>query len=471
MSGFTVCCGIPEQESSRDSGNVADDAPTSSMNARPTELLLYEVELRFDNGILKDYVYDRIKYADLIQNGDVPEVSGIEILFCPVEYDFSHVLSRHGDTIKSASIQYVCHPNCPDGCPNVPWAMLRLTSSLKRLSRLSFLSIHGRACSPFPTDLLEGLADFTSLQSLSLSGTFTFGTLSVQCSSIEYLAIKEEGFTEFRCAVDLSKLNRLKTVSVAAKRKLILPVESSSLFAVSVSNITSLEGAKLPNLSVLSITDCAPSVVLQLLEDTDPAILRQLVIDNKDTFEVQKSLDARKLDILHLSNIEFEDIETCEETPVKSLSLINTTIMSTFTGLTLHAISAYVACNNIDQANKFYLNPNILQRLGLGSKDEIVRELNEIQTIAMQLSRSMQHVWSSTSERGPITFPEMPRLHYLVLSTVAEWDSTGKVPRLVELAMPGFFWEECGGNYLDDLKVSSHVTSTNDDFDAFEYWS
>ena len=309
-----ACCGVPGQELFQHTGYVADEAPNSPTTS-PSQLPFVDLDLRFRNGILRDLSYDSIKYADLIKHRKVPEVSGIEISVCPKEYDFSDILSRHGDTINSANIQYVCHANCPQTCPNVPGAMLRLASSLKYLSRLSFLSIHGDACLLFPPDFLEVLADSTSLQSLSLSGSFDFCSLSVQCSSIEHLAINEESSTEFS-AVDLSMLNRLKTVSVSAQRMLILPVETSSLFAVSVSKITSLEGVNLSNITVLNISECAPCVVLQLLEATDPAILRQLVIESKVPIEVQKKLDACKLEILYLSNIELEDIDTCEETPV-----------------------------------------------------------------------------------------------------------------------------------------------------------
>ena len=148
------------------------------------------------------------------------------------------------------------------------------------------------------------------------------------------------------------------------------------------------------------------------------------------------------------------------------MSLINSTIT---TAVGVHAISAYVSCNDVYQANKFYLNPNILERLGLGSEGHIVRELNKMEIIAMHLCGSRQDLW--LPKAASIKFPEMPRLKYLVLSSDAEWDSTGKATELIELIMPGYFWEKSSGTSIDTLKVLPQVPSTQNDFDAFQCWS
>ena len=194
MSFFQPCCGLPTQEPQRCTGDVAlapSSSPSSLLVANPSGLPS-RVEwmnnnLRVDKDILRDCGCHGSKYMRLVQSGNIPEVAGIEVSLCPVEYDFSDLLRRHGDSIKYVGIQYVCYPN---DYPYFQGAMLRLASSLKGLPHLSFLRIHGNARSLIPTDFLESLAQITTLQSLSLSGSFTFGILPLQCSSVEHLAIR-----------------------------------------------------------------------------------------------------------------------------------------------------------------------------------------------------------------------------------------------------------------------------------------
>ena len=465
MSFLHSCfCCFPAQESAQRTGDV-----TSSSIATPVEnLLRLDDDLRFYDGVLRDCGGDGPKYADLIQSGNIPEVADIEISKCPVDYDFSYLFSRHRATIRSASILYVCNPNDD---PNFPGAMLSLGSCLKDLHHLTFLRIHGDARSLFPAEFLEGLADIPSLTSLSLCGSFPLATLPLKRSSLEHLTIIEECCSEIGWPVDLSKLNRLLTVSISAKRRLILPEESSSIKALGVNNITLVESCNLPNLIVLRISDCTPSVVQQFLENSDPAILRELIIDSTDLIELHRTIDARHLDILYLSNIAFQYIDTSLENPVKSLCLNNSTTTTAISGLEFHAVSAYVSYTSTRHLNSLCLNQDILKRLGLGREDQKVREMTDLDNGAMQAVNRFKQNLEFLATFAPLTkFPEMPRLKYLALFSVAEWNlAAGKVTQLEELLIPGFFWKKSNGTSIDSLQ--SLAPSEEYYFDTFQYWS
>ena len=240
-----------------------------------------------------------------------------------------------------------------------------------------------------------------------------------------------------------------------------------------MSKITSLESVKLPSLTVLRIGDCAPGLVEQLLADTDPALLRELIIESVVPIELHKPIDARKLDILYLSNIALEYIDTCEETPVKSMSLIKSTITTAISGMKLHAVSAYVAYNEVRQVNNLSLDRNILKSLGLGRKVQPVREMIDLDISAMHAVNRFKQNLELFATFAPIpTFPEMPRLKYLALYSDAEWNlAIGKVPQLVELARSGFLWEKSCGTSMDNMNAPPQVPATLYCFDTFQYWS
>ena len=431
------------------------------MTATSTECPLLDNELRFDFDTLRDCGDDFPRYADLLQSGIIPKVVEINISMCPVEYDFSDLFKRHEKTIAEVKIQYVCHLN---DYPNFPGAMLRLASILKDLPELRHMSIHGDARSLFPVEFLECLPDFRAISSLSLCGSFEFSMLPLQQTYVDDLSIKEENCTESGGAVDLSKWKRLQMLSVSAKRKLILPAQNF-IFDLRVRNVISLVSGKLSNLRRLTISDCAPCVVKHLLELTDITSLQHLLIESMVPLDLLRGIDARKLDYLHLSNIALEYIDTCEEKPLKSLCLINSTITTAVSGMKFHAISAYVSCNEPSQVNNLNLDRNILKSLGLGREAQHVREMTDLDTRMMQAVDLFKEKLELFVTLAPITnFPEMPLLKYLALYSDAECDlAIGKVPRLIELATPCFLWEKRRG--VDPLPWSKNQ------FDTFQYWS
>ena len=459
MSCFPACCCIPEQETVPPTGDVTHDVPntlTSSMTETRTKPLVLD-DLYVDNDFSHNCENDGPIYADILQNPDA--LRWIEVLRCPVDYDFSEVLSRHRDTITRVNIPYVCDPN---DYPNFPGAILRLSSSLKELPHLSFLGIQGDAGSHFPEQFLQDLSEYTRLEGLVLRGTFDFGNMPLQCSSVTYLVIKDMTFVEFDCAVDLSKLNKLAMVSVSAKRKLILPEATSAIGALDVSNITSLEG-NLTRLSSLKMTDCPVCVVEQLLTMTNPSSLYRLVIESTDPIELHRVIDARNLDVLGLTNIALESIDTDERTPVQSMTLTNTTITAPVDGMEFHAVRAYVSYNEMRHLDNLRLNSTILKWLVLGRVDHTLREMTSLDIRAMEAVNRFKHNLELFATFAPITeFPEMPRLKYLALYSEAERKLTiGKVPQLVELASPGFVWgnSRCYG-----------VTLAENCFDLYQYW-
>ena len=479
MSFFKACCGLPVEERvrhTRDVALAAPNAPTPLITVTPSELhslvKWFDDDLRFDNGILRNCGCNGPKYADLIKSGNIPEVTGIEISQCLRECD-RDILNRHRDTITSVTLVYFEGINSEHWKENFHADMLWLISSLKDMPRLSFLKIHGYEQSVFPKEFIECLAHLTSLQSLSLFGSFKFGLLPLQCISVEHLTIIEESCTEFECALDLSMLNRLKTVSISTSwRTLILPGQNANMFALCVSEIASFKSVKLPNLTVLRITDCAPSVVEQLLADIDPATLRELSIASKEPIELHREIDARKLEILHLSNIALEYIDTSEETPVKCMSLINSTITTAISGMKFYAVSAYVSYHELRQVNNLCLDRNILKRLGLGREDQTVREMTDLDICALQAVNRFRQNLELFATFAPITtFPEMPRLKYLALFSDAECNcAIGKVPQLVELTRSAFIRQNGGGTSSVTV-VIPRASSMQNCFDTFQYWS
>ena len=465
MSFITPCCGNPVQEFVSRAERATHTLASSTVVEAPNELPWLDDELRFDNGILQDCGNDGTKYADLIRSGNIPDVACIEISMFPADGSFGDILCRHKGTITSVTLDGF-ESTGHNGQPDYAGDMLWLVSILRELPHLSFLKIHGNEDSLFPKEFHQDLAKLTNLRSMCLKGSFRFGMSPLQCSSIKHLTIIEDCCTGDGCPVDLSLLIRLKTASICTRRKLILPLQNSSMHGLSVRNITSLQNVKFRKLAVLKMKNCPSRVVDQLLVATNPTSLRQLVIENKDHIQLHRGIDARKLNVLYLSNIALEYIDTSEETPVKSLSLINTTMMTTIVGRTLQAISAYVSCNKIGQVNMFYLNQNILERLGLGSEGRMVRDLIALHIYTMQVMQATQHPELSTF--APIKFPDMPRLKYLAIASNAELEAIGKMPELVELARSTFLRANTSRNGTENiLQVASMVYC----LDTFRYWA
>ena len=460
MSFLSSCCCCNVQEGLRNSGDLAPSTP------------LFNDDLRFDGGILHDCRDEGSKYAELLQSGDIPEVEIIEFVKLPAECKFMDILSRHKDTIQSMTLDCLESSGCDSGKQNFHRDMLGLILSLRGLLRLSFLKIHAYQGSVFPKEFLEGLPHLASLRCLSLIGTLAFGMLPLQCEFLEHLTISEAHCTEVGCPVDLSKLCLLKTLSVSAKRTLILPAQSPNMFALNVRSVTSLENVKFSKLTVLRISNCVATVAEQLLADRNTESLRELIIESEDRLELNREIDARKLEILYLSNVALEYIDTSEETPVKSMCLANSTITTSTSGMLLHAISVYVSYNDIRHINNLCLNGDILKRLALGREHQSVRETTGLDRCAMQAVNRIIENLDLLATFAPITnFPEMPHLKYLALYSDAECKRAfGKVPELIELTR-SVFWQENISETSTDTVTIPQVPSMKYCFDTFRYWS
>ena len=393
----------------------------------------FECPLHLQNGILDDSGSFDCTYRDLVQSGNIPEVTGVLMILCPVDYDITVLLRRHRITINSAKIQYDIGRG---NCLNFPRTLIRLADCLMELPGLSSLKIGFNWDCSIPKEFFARLVCLANLRRLSLSGLFEFLSVPLQCNSVEHLSLFEiPSRKESSCLIDLSSLCQLSTADISAERKLILPAENSRLSALRLSRITSLQSAKL-SITVLYIAECAPNVLRQLLEATDPAILTELSIKNLSPIMVDMEIDARQLRLLSLSRISLVNIVTSEETPVKCLDLDCTTITTANTGLKLNSVSAYVKYIEIRHLNKLCFDGNILKRLGLERKQG-VREPADLIIPVMPEVNKLAHNLELFATYVTITeFPEMPCLKYLALYSCADWYfAIGKVPELVELVL------------------------------------